>query len=308
MPQELCEIILDAAVYGVFLKTGVKGLGRQHPLLFARWHRAAVTVYDLSPYQPLIQSVCRWRFKGQEWVRQKFLLSLFVAVLRISMWRSAGTQELVTLFTQAWAIRKWQCGDYSKMLISHVHIVCYWVQSCLTLPEMPKRNFLSSYTESNASGRGFVGYNRQVSSENRYQPVCFSIDLIHNLKVKGYQAAAFSDPAYDDGQARVRWRKGFSIWNVICPLRCYCPLLETQSAQQSPWKGHVSAHPKFQSTLGPLGWSRSSELQKSMSGHRWVQRRGGGSWWPCLLRLGPLLSPLVERFNVRPSAVSFFFC
>lgn len=158
---------MDAAAHGVFLKTWVKGLDRQRPLLSARWHRAAVMVYDLSPYQTLTQSVWRWCFKGQEWVWQKFLLSLFVVVLSINMSYSAGTQELATLFTQAWPIRKQRCGDYPKMLISHMHILCCWVQSCLTLPEMSKRIFLSSYRESNASGSSSVDYNSLVNSENK---------------------------------------------------------------------------------------------------------------------------------------------
>jgi len=76
---------------------------------------------------------------------------------------------------------------------------------------MSKKNSLSSYRESNASRSSFVGYNRQVSSEKRYQSICFNFDFSHNLKVKGYQAAAFSDPAYDDGQACILCRKSFSV-------------------------------------------------------------------------------------------------
>lgn len=140
MPQESREIILHAAAHGDFLKTWVKGLDRQHPptlCMVADSNSACVD--DLSPYSALIQSFWGWCFKRQEWVWQKFLLSLLVVVVRISMSCFAGTQERVTLFTQAWAIGKHQSRDYSKIHIFLVHIVGYWVQSCLTLPEMSEK-------------------------------------------------------------------------------------------------------------------------------------------------------------------------
>lgn len=97
-----------------------------------------VAVYDLSPYSALIQSFWGWCFKRHEWVWQKILLSLLVVVVRISISCFTGTQELL-YSTQAGAIGKKQCRDYSKIYICLVHIVGYWVQSYLTLPEMSEK-------------------------------------------------------------------------------------------------------------------------------------------------------------------------
>lgn len=284
MPQELCEIIQDAAAHGVFLKTWVKGTDRQRPLLSARWHRAAVTGYDLSPYQALIQPVWRWCFKGQEWVRQKFLLSLFVVVVRISMsWKSCYTLY-TCVSNQETAMWRWFQNAPVLLCTSCVteRRAVWHCQKC-------RRDIFFShmYNQMQVEAVLLVTIDRLAQSTGISRFV-LALTLLLTWKLKGIRRWLTS--------VTLR-RKGFSIWNITCPLQRSCLV---GNAGREMW------------TLIAISLLGSSQLWKGRLGTAGCNAGVGdpdGHKQPCLLGLGSLLSPLLERFNVWQLAVYiFFFC
>lgn len=98
------------------------------------------------------------------------------------------------------------------------------------------RNFVSSCRESNVSGRSFDDNSRQISSVNKYQTICFSLNFTHNLKIKGHLPSVTLRVVMD---RCVFTGEGLQCLKYCLPSAMLLPF-EMRSPQENRWMGHVS--------------------------------------------------------------------
>lgn len=180
-----------------------------------------------------------------------------------------GTQEPVTLFTQAWTIGKQQFRDYSKIIFL-VHIVGYWVQSYLTLPEMSEKLFFPC-TEHQIQAEAvlLVTIDRLIQGTGMSQFVLASILLI-SWKLEDIRRLPSMTLHMITGEHVFTGERTLALWNNTCILPYYCPLLEMMGECSS----RASEHDL------PAEFKLLWQALEMMPGHCWAEYWDRWSWQP----------------------------